>query len=382
MCRLAGLALPLVLASLVACSDGSTAPVAPPRIAAIELDPSEIVLRVGETAQIEAIARDSIGRVIADPTLVWLVSDTAVAGIADGTIIGKRAGRTHLVVSGDSASVEAPVRVYIVGWIELVPSTVAIRLGAATELTALVRDQSGMLVANATVTWSVADSSIAGVSAAGVLTGRRFGRTTVTATADAVEVDAAVLVYVGGDDDFTTNTIADYTIYVDPSVSNAFEWFVADGMMHARGVAEQSVAISGPSFANGAVEADSNYGDDGGIVMRFVDNHNYFMLAMRDDSTATGLTFRNIEIYQRQFGTFYSIATYGGKNIVWPRGTTRRVQLEMQGGKVRALVDGVPVDSATGITATGAGRIGLRHYASGNNWAVRYDRLGWRIYPE
>jgi leishmanolysin/Big-like domain-containing protein len=69
-----------------------------------------------------------------------------------------------------------------------VPSSVAVSSalvfwapGETQTLTATVKDQSGKPIANATVTWSIDDTSIATISPSGVVTSKNFGNTSAVA---------------------------------------------------------------------------------------------------------------------------------------------------------------------------------------------------------
>ena len=83
-----------------------------------------------------------------------------------------------------------------------VPTTLTISPGSATlqslgetsQLTAEVRDQNGQAMANAAVTWTSSDPSVATVAASGLVTAVTNGAATVTATAGSASGTAAVTV--------------------------------------------------------------------------------------------------------------------------------------------------------------------------------------------
>ena len=83
---------------------------------------------------------------------------------------------------GAATAVDAPPAT--VAEVVVAPNASTIVVGAALPLQATVRDASGAPVSDAAVVWSVKDSSIAAVSAAGVVTARAVGSTQVAASAN------------------------------------------------------------------------------------------------------------------------------------------------------------------------------------------------------
>jgi uncharacterized protein YjdB len=76
----------------------------------------------------------------------------------------------------------------------LSPAAISVVEGRQEPLTATVRDADGGTVTGRVVTWAAADTGVASVDAAGVVTGKRAGSTTVTASAAGVSATAAVTV--------------------------------------------------------------------------------------------------------------------------------------------------------------------------------------------
>ena len=79
--------------------------------------------------------------------------------------------------------------------VAVAPPTVRLAsLGATMQLTAVVRDQNGQVMAGAPVTWSSADGSVATVDAAGLVTATANGTATITATAGEASGEAEITV--------------------------------------------------------------------------------------------------------------------------------------------------------------------------------------------
>ena len=103
-------------------------------------------------------------------------------------------GTLGLVVStacGDGATSPHPVPTTV----SIAPSAVTLSaLGATQQLTATVRDQSGAVMTGVTVTWSSSNTSVAPVTAAGLVTAATNGTADVTATAGSVSARVTVTV--------------------------------------------------------------------------------------------------------------------------------------------------------------------------------------------
>ena len=75
------------------------------------------------------------------------------------------------------------------------PSTATLTsIGQTIQLTATVVDQADSAIPGATVVWASSDTSIAPVSAEGVVTARKNGSTRITATSGGVSESAAITV--------------------------------------------------------------------------------------------------------------------------------------------------------------------------------------------
>ena len=61
------------------------------------------------------------------------------------------------------------------------PATASVTVGASSQLTATFRDRYGRVVSGSTTLWLAQDSSIAGVSQIGIVTGRKAGTVLVGA---------------------------------------------------------------------------------------------------------------------------------------------------------------------------------------------------------
>jgi hypothetical protein len=175
-------------------------------------------------------------------------------------------------------------------------------------------------------------------------------------------------------DGFGSNTLDVYTVVS----SGGNGWTIENGELIGTGPASQSLLLwNGVVFDNGWVEAESRRADDGGLVLRWVDNSNYYLLAFRDDGAPSGLGTKNLEIMRRSGGTFTSLLSV---DVVWPRNTIHKVRFEGSGTRMIASFDGVVKGEVTDNATAGVpGRFGLRHNGADATWVSTFDVFRWQV---
>lgn len=171
-----------------------------------------------------------------------------------------------------------------------------------------------------------------------------------------------------GIDTFNTGALGSYTLHNTPGA-----WSVSSGQLVADSSAKQSVATrNGLTIADGFTEVVTSQTPDGGLVMRFLDSNNYYLLAIRDDSR---YGHANIQFHKFLNGTVVNLT--GQHDISWPPSTTKTVRFEAAGSTLKAFVDSVLIVQVTDSSFVSGGA-GLRHHsASGQNLTARYDELRW-----
>lgn len=182
-------------------------------------------------------------------------------------------------------------------------------------------------------------------------------------------------------DEFDSGALSSYTKYSDFGVD---PWSVGGGALRGAGLTMQSVLIrKGESVQDGWVETAIDHADDGGLVLRFADNTNYLLLAIRDDSSMGGSPFsgdfpsKNLEIYQRTGPGQDGFRSLWQHDLVWPRGQQKIIRFEANGDTLKVLVDGgliVALHAPIGHAGTG---LGLRHQGTEPHWVNRYEWLRW-----
>ena len=169
--------------------------------------------------------------------------------------------------------------------------------------------------------------------------------------------------------DSFADPLAAYTKYTD----SAGTWLPANGELVATGGTADVLILNDVSISDIAIETDINYADDGGLVVRFIDNNNYYLVTISDDSGANPTA--NIRIFKRVSGNFTQIGS--SANISWTRGTSKTIRFQVTGTALSASVNGSVVTSGTDSAITGPGRVGLRN--NGNSMITKFQEFRWGI---
>jgi serine/threonine protein kinase len=187
-------------------SDGPTdqESVQPPSvIASLEITPVPESLDPGQTLQLSAILLDSAGDTVRGEPVEWASSDEGVVEVNDGRLEARRPGTASVSASGggQTRSVEVLVRPTpspdtdaAVASVRLNPAALALTEGEVGSLSATALDASGRRLSGRRVSWSVADPTVASVSADGQVRALAPGTTEVVATIDSRSARASVTV--------------------------------------------------------------------------------------------------------------------------------------------------------------------------------------------
>jgi hypothetical protein len=181
------------------------------------------------------------------------------------------------------------------------------------------------------------------------------------------------------EDTFDANSLSKYASFSDGGAN----WVIQNGSLFGTGPANQSVLIrDGVSLTDGWVEAVSSTADDGGLVLRFKDAQNYYLLAFRDDAAPSPRGGLNLAVYHHTGSAYDQMWV---KDVIWARGTAHTLRFEAAGGQLRVYFDGeLQVELTTpglGINDpapyTGAGGVGVRNYGADNSWLSGFDAFRW-----
>ena len=181
-----------------------------------------------------------------------------------------------------------------------------------------------------------------------------------------------------GEDRFDGPDLEAYTEFSDGGES----WRLAGGSLLATGPAIQSVLVRNRlQIADGWVETESARADDGGLVLRFRAEDEYYLLAFRDDAAPAPRGTYNLAMYHKYGGEYRELWR---ADVRWPRGTSHAVRFEADGPFLRAWFDGRLVGQVTSSPEVndprpyrGWGRVGLRHYGSDATWVTKFTTFRW-----
>jgi len=165
--------------------------------AEIEIVPEQIELEVGDSARITAIVHDVNGNPL-PRTAQFSSADETVATV-DGTGMVRAVGEGETTIEAQAGSAPpATVPVIVsrvpVGSVIVTPDSVGLLVGSTVQLSARVEAADGSVLPGRPVGWASTDTSIARVSADGLVTAVRAGVVDITATSEGQSGQARVTV--------------------------------------------------------------------------------------------------------------------------------------------------------------------------------------------
>lgn len=173
-------------------------------VATVTVSPDPATVDVGYTTQLTATLKDASGQVLTGRTVTWTSSDPAAASVsASGVVSGisfntNSAGNVTITATADGKSGTTRVGVLApaaVASITLNPSTIiTLAVNETATYTATVRDLGGGILTNRTVTWASSNTSVATVSATGVVTAKAAGTSNISASSGGKSASVQVVV--------------------------------------------------------------------------------------------------------------------------------------------------------------------------------------------
>lgn len=169
----------------------------PGNVVSIDVTPSSATVTVGVDAPFQATVRDESGLALTGVPLMWSVRDTAIARISPtGVVTARSVGNTQIAASAGGVSAIATLTVQPppVASVAVAPSSASLVVGESVTLVPTVKDASGAVLTDRTVSWSSSNPAAATVSAIGLVTAVSPGSATVTAASEGVSTDVVVTV--------------------------------------------------------------------------------------------------------------------------------------------------------------------------------------------
>ena len=179
-------------------ASGSATVTVAQEVSAVAVTPAADTVVTGDTLRLVAEAADANGHPVAGTEFEWASSDTLVALVDDaGLVTGVRVGEAEVTATAAAVTGRAALMVVAPAptAVAVTPDTVTLTaLGQTVQLAAEVRDQIGRVMEAVRVSWASAETTIAAVDSAGLVTAIGGGATTVAATVGEASGEAVVTV--------------------------------------------------------------------------------------------------------------------------------------------------------------------------------------------
>jgi len=167
-------------------------------VASVPVQPSQVSLRVGFTAQLQAWPLNAQGVVaFCAPAVQWSTSDPSVATVSAGKVVAVGGGKAFIRASSgakaDSAVVTVSAAPIASVAIERIPAS-PLLIGQTAGLRLVARDADGNVMTPVSIAWQTDNAPIATVSKTGMVIAVAEGSATVSAVAEGVTAVATITV--------------------------------------------------------------------------------------------------------------------------------------------------------------------------------------------
>lgn len=171
--------------------------VTPIPVASIAVTPDSGALAQGDTLQLTARLLDAQGRVLTGRVVSWISGAPSIATVdADGVVTAVGAGSALILASSEGVRATIPITVTpaAVGTVVVTPSSATVQEGATMQLAAQILDARGRPMAGKVATWSSNNTTVATVSATGLVQAIATGKATISARSDGVTGTSTITV--------------------------------------------------------------------------------------------------------------------------------------------------------------------------------------------
>jgi peptidoglycan/xylan/chitin deacetylase (PgdA/CDA1 family) len=182
----------------------------PSVLTSIQASPSNASIQAGSVQQFSAVGYDQFDTVMTGVVFTWSSSVASVASVSGvnsegqnvGVAAGISAGFTQITVSAGGVNTRVSLTVTAppppppppaVTTINVIPGDVSIHTGGTQQFSALATDQNGLAMNGVAFTWTSSDPTVATIDANGLATAVEAGTTQISASAQGVSSNAALL---------------------------------------------------------------------------------------------------------------------------------------------------------------------------------------------
>lgn len=166
--------------------DSSRVTVTAGTIASISISAPATSIIAFSTLQVVAVAKDASGNTVSGATPTWTSSDPAIAAVAaTGLVTGKSPGTVNITASlgtVTSNAISLTVTNPAVANITVTAASSTVIAFGTLQVQATVKDANGNSLAGVPLTWASSAPAVATVSGTGLVTGKRPGGFSVTAS--------------------------------------------------------------------------------------------------------------------------------------------------------------------------------------------------------
>lgn len=188
----------LAVAAAAAGCGGANGVASTTEVASVQISPPSASLKIGGTLQLAAAALTAGGEQISGAIVAFSSSDASVATSTTGGLVSAIApGTATITARSGSAAGSATVTVLPPepASLQLSVDSVDMAASASTAVTTTVKDASGAVLPNVSVTYTSSDTSVFTVNSTGVISARNSGVARLTATASAARDSVPVVVF-------------------------------------------------------------------------------------------------------------------------------------------------------------------------------------------
>ena len=173
-------------------------------LARLVVSPKILTLRQNQATDLMAVGFTSSGDT-ANVAVSWSVRSGSVTDTSTNGgrhygryKSGSDTGKVKVVATGNPGGTSDTAVVTVtpaaVASVTLSPPSATVLVGQTVQLSATTKDSAGNVLSGRTVTWTSGNSSIAAVSASGLVTGVGLGSATITATSEGQSSTASITV--------------------------------------------------------------------------------------------------------------------------------------------------------------------------------------------